>query len=137
MQTSMENGEEFANTSPKAESLKKNNFSINPSDYKKLIVNSLEKQQMNASETNTNTIEKSTPPDGISWWLKWLGSLAGIITAILSASNLFPYNMISGLVCFTSWAVVGMMWQDRALIVMNIFLLGVYTMTLVHLWKGP
>lgn len=86
-------------------------------------------------EEEINTVEKMTPPDGFSWWLKWLGSIAGIITAILSASNLFPYNMMVGLVCFISWSIVGMMWQDRALIVMNIFLLGVYTMTLVNEFK--
>ena len=86
-------------------------------------------------EEEINTVEKTTPADGLSWWLKWLGSIAGIITAILSAANLFPYNMMVGLVCFISWSIVGMMWQDRALIVMNIFLLGVYTMTLVNEFK--
>jgi hypothetical protein len=82
-----------------------------------------------------NTVEKTTPSEGFSWWLKWLGSITGIITAILSASNLFPYNMFTGLFCFICWSIVGMMWQDRALIVMNIFLLGVYTMTLVNEFK--
>jgi len=86
-------------------------------------------------EIETNTVEKATPSEGFSWWLKWLGSITGIITAILSAANLFPYNMIVGLICFLSWSIVGMMWQDRSLIVMNIFLLGVYTMTLVNEFK--
>jgi hypothetical protein len=86
-------------------------------------------------ETETNTIEKATPSKGFSWWLKWLGTITGIMTAILSAANLFPYNLFVGLICFLSWSIVGMIWQDRALIVMNIFLLGVYVMTLVHQFK--
>lgn len=86
-------------------------------------------------ETETNTIEKTTPSKGFSWWLKWIGTISGIITAILSAANLFPYNMMVGLFSFISWSIVGMIWQDRALIVMNIFLLGVCTMTLVNEFK--
>lgn len=75
---------------------------------------------------------KVTPSNGITWWLKWLGSLSGMSAALLTALELHPFNMIMGLICFVSWSIVGMMWHDRALIVMNIFLLGAYVMTLLE-----
>lgn len=82
-------------------------------------------------ETETNTVEKATPSEGVSWWLKWLGSLAGIAGALLTAQDMYPYNLAVGSVCFASWAIVGLMWHDRSLIVMNIFLLGVYANSLL------
>lgn len=76
-------------------------------------------------------VSKQTPSDGLSWWLKWAGSISGMCAAILTSMALTPWNLIAGLICFLFWSVVGMMWRDRSLIVMNIFLTGVYTHVLL------
>jgi len=81
-------------------------------------------------------MNKVTPLGDVSWYVKWVASGFGILGAILTSLSLTPFNMIAGLMCFFGWTYVGLLWNDRALILMNTFLSGVYTISLISAITG-
>jgi|TARA_S200002703_G_scaffold144960_1_gene139015 hypothetical protein len=73
---------------------------------------------------------KITPKGDLSWYIKWIASGIILIGMILTASNIQPYNMFFHAVGVTGWFIVGMLWQDKALVFINsialfIFLSGI------------
>ena len=75
-------------------------------------------------------IKFTTPKGDLSWYVKWSASVFIIIGMIFSSLNIFPYNLFLHLIGVSGWFVVGMLWHDRSLIVVNaiavfIFLSGI------------
>lgn len=72
---------------------------------------------------HSSRITKSQTPKGtLDWYLKWVGSI-WLIVAIALRSTGIPelqvYDMLLSFAGTTMWAVVGFMWSDRAIIVIN------------------
>ena len=64
-------------------------------------------------------INKVTPAHGLSWYLKWLSSIILIHAMAFTALDMYPYNMYLQFVGVLGWFFVGMLWHDRALIMLN------------------
>ena len=86
---------------------------------------------MNAKELK-KTIESVTPKGDLSWYIKWIASVFIIIGMMLTSLDvsLYPINLFFHLSGVSGWFVVGMLWHDRSLIVVNgiavtIFLMGI------------
>jgi len=47
-----------------------------------------------------------------------------MISTILTANNIFPINLYFHSVGIAGWLIVGMLWNDRALMVINAFALA-------------
>tara|TARA_B100000780_G_scaffold92388_1_gene64016 strand:- start:713 stop:997 length:285 start_codon:yes stop_codon:yes gene_type:complete len=56
----------------------------------------------------------------MDWWIKWFSSIILMIGAATTALNLYPFNMYFQFTGITGWLIVGIMWNDWALIVVNI-----------------
>ena len=80
-------------------------------------------------EHSKRIYKSATPKEDLSWYVKWFAS-ACILTAVLARSVVSEegqpidptYHMIDiwfSLVGTIGWFVVGMLWKDRALIVLN------------------
>jgi len=71
---------------------------------------------------NSKRIYKSaTPKQDLSWYVKWFAS-ACILIAVLARSAGIEYHMIDvwfSVIGTAGWFVVGMLWKDRALIMLN------------------
>lgn len=73
-------------------------------------------------------IKKITPLHDLSWYVKWISVFFVIAGWMLHSINLFPYNIIVQIIGIAGWLWVGILWHDRALIVLNsigISLLGI------------
>jgi len=57
---------------------------------------------------------------GLDWYIKWFASIVLIFGAVTTAMNLYPYNMYFQFVGITGWLIVGILWNDWSLIVVNI-----------------
>ena len=57
--------------------------------------------------------------NGLDWYIKWFASIVLIIGAAVAALDMYPYNMYFQFVGITGWLIVGIMWKDWALIVVN------------------
>ena len=69
----------------------------------------------------------------IDWYIKWFASIVLIFGAAVTALDMYPYNMYFQFVGVTGWLIVGIMWKDWALIVVNtigslILLIGIFAL---------
>ena len=64
-------------------------------------------------------INKVTPAHGLSWYPKLLASIVLVHAMAFTALDMYPYNMYLQFVGVLGWFFVGMLWHDRALIVLN------------------
>lgn len=90
--------------------------------------------ELNQTLENHTVITK-TPLHDLSWWIKWVSAVVGILGAMLTAAEVYPWNVVLGFISLVGWSYVGILWNDRAIIVMNIFLAGVYSLSLINTFK--
>ena len=89
------------------------------------IINKIDGRQYTPEEIEySSRIQKSATPKGtLDWYLKWIASV-WLIAAISFRSTGLPelqlYDMLLSFAGTTLWAVVGFIWRDRAIIVINI-----------------
>ena len=74
------------------------------------------KIDLTAHEIPTKTV---TPLHTTDWYIKWVSSIVLIIGMVLAANNLYPWNVLVQCAGIAGWLVVSVMWNDRALIVVN------------------
>ena len=79
---------------------------------------------------------KVTPLHDLSWYIKWASTIFIILGMITTALNLFPFNMFVHLIGVTGWLFVGILWHDRALIVLNSISLAIYTLGIINYYYG-
>ena len=92
-----------------------------------------EKQSLDTKdhENITTTLTPKNEHHPFSWWLKWVSSIILIFAMIMTTHNLYPYNMFLQFLGVGGWLWVSVIWNDRALIVVNavavaIFLNGIF-----------
>ena len=72
--------------------------------------------------------KKITPRFDITWYLKWLSSIFILCGMALISAGGYPLLQLSlSLIGVIGWGVVGMIWQDRALIFINSIAVFIYT----------
>ncbi len=81
-----------------------------------------------AKLNSSRVYKKVTPKGDLSWYIKWVASIFLIIGMILASVNLFPYNIMVASIGVLGWLIVGILWHDRALIVLNAISLAIYIM---------
>ena len=64
--------------------------------------------------------------DSFLWFIKWTSSIILIIGMILTAYNIYPYNLFYHVVGLAGWLSVSILWKDRSLIMLNTVALVIY-----------
>ena len=83
------------------------------------------------------TIEKVTPRFDKTWYIKWIASLLILIaTAARSVGGIPHIDLWFGLFGTLGWLWVGLLWHDRALILLNIVLVTLIGVGLVTFYFG-
>lgn len=70
---------------------------------------------------NSKRIYKSaTPKYDASWYIKWIASMFILSSmSIRGIEGLGNYDLILSIVGVTGWLTVGILWKDRALVLLN------------------
>ncbi len=55
----------------------------------------------------------------LSWYIKWVSSIILIMAMIATTNNMYPWNMLLQFLGVAGWLWVSIIWNDRALIVVN------------------
>ena len=56
----------------------------------------------------------------LSWWIKWASSLILLTAMILRGGQAYPFvDLVLSTIGCIGWLAVGIMWKDRALIILN------------------
>ena len=100
-----------------------------------------EAQELEEYENPSTTSTPLKEHHPLSWYLKWASSFVLIIAMILTTNDLYPYNMFLQLIGLAGWLWVSIIWNDRALIIVNavavaIFLNGIVIWTMETLEHG-
>ena len=77
---------------------------------------------------SSRVYKKITPRGDLSWYIKWFSSICLII------ANVHPWNLYPAIVGMTGWLIVGLLWHDRALIVLNAISVAIYLTGIVNSW---
>ena len=89
-----------------------------------------------AKLNSSRVYKKITPKGDLSWYIKWASSVLLIIAMVMTSVNIFPYNLYPAIVGMTGWLIVGLLWHDRALIVLNAISMAIYAMGIINSWIG-
>ena len=70
---------------------------------------------------NSKRIYKSaTPKQDLSWYVKWTASAILIAGFAVRSTQMYPFlDLCLSLVGVSGWLWVGLLWKDRALILLN------------------
>tara|TARA_R110001599_G_scaffold192535_1_gene388052 strand:- start:31 stop:288 length:258 start_codon:yes stop_codon:yes gene_type:complete len=77
-------------------------------------------------------LKKTTPHKTKDWYLKWAASIILIIGMLFTANNIYPLNLFFHVVGLGGWFIVAMIWNDRALIVINAVSIAILMNGLLH-----
>ena len=79
----------------------------------------------------------STPLHTKDWYLKWVSSVILLLGMILTAQNIYPINLFVNIIGIFGWLIVSMIWNDRALIIINAVGISIYANGIVaYVMKG-
>ena len=96
-----------------------------------------EKLDEKIAKLNSSRVYKKVTPRGdLSWYIKWASSFVIIIAMLFTSANMFPINLWIANVGFIGWTIVGMLWHDRALIVLNSISLAIYSLGIINYYYG-
>lgn len=59
-------------------------------------------------------------------WLAWLSTVCLLIAATLAALNIYPYYIFAFIGSNTLWIIIGVLWKEKSLVVMNAGLTLIY-----------
>ena len=88
------------------------------------LIKSPEGKSYTAEEIkNSNRITKSATPKGtLDWYLKWIGSVIFIVAVTVRSTEIPELKIVDLGLSFIAtilWAVVGFLWKDRAVMLIN------------------
>ena len=63
----------------------------------------------------------------LTWKVKWVSTIILILAMILTSQNIYPYNLIFHILGILGWTYVSIVWNDRALIVINSVGLAIFS----------
>ena len=64
-------------------------------------------------------LNKQTPTHTLDWYIKWIASIILVGGVILTSNNIYPYNLMVHAIGMFGWFIVAIIWNDRALLVIN------------------
>lgn len=86
---------------------------------------------------STRVFKKITPKGDLSWYVKWIASVLILIATCARATGVLPQvDLWFGLFGTLGWFWVGMLWHDRALVLLNGVLVTLIAMGLMKYYFG-
>ena len=64
-------------------------------------------------------LNKQTPTHTLDWYIKWIASVILVVGVILTSNNIYPLNLMVHAIGMFGWFIVAIIWNDRALLVVN------------------
>ena len=74
----------------------------------------------------TKELKKQTPYKTKDWYLKWVSSIILITGMLFTANNIYPLNLFISIIGILGWILIGLIWNDRAIILVNAIGLSIY-----------
>ena len=75
--------------------------------------------RMRRKFSGMTVLDKQTPTYTLDWYIKWIASIILVGGVILTSNNIYPLNLIVHAIGMFGWFIVAIIWNDRALLVIN------------------
>ena len=86
---------------------------------------------------SSRVFKKITPKGDLSWYVKWFSVVLILLSTSFRATGTMPeIDLWFGLFGTIGWFWVGMLWHDRALIMLNSVLVTIICMGLMKFYFG-
>ena len=86
---------------------------------------------------STRVFKKVTPKGDLSWYIKWVSVVLILVATSARATGTLPHvDLWFGLFGTIGWFVVGYLWHDRALILLNGVLVTLIFTGLLNYYYG-
>jgi|TARA_R100000781_G_C4081134_1_gene127755 hypothetical protein len=69
---------------------------------------------------------KAEREQDLTWYIKWASSIILMLGMTLTSQNIFPFNLYFHLLGTLGWTYVSIVWNDRALLVINSVALSIF-----------
>ena len=81
-------------------------------------------------ERSKKWVKSITPKGDVSWYIKWIVSVFIIFGMMMTSLDVsfYPTNLYFHLIGVSGWFVVGFLWHDRSLIVVNGIAMTIFAM---------
>ena len=87
-------------------------------------------------EETIEQVTKITPRHDFTWYVKWVSSIIIVFAMIATINDLYPWNMFLQAAGCAGWLWVSIIWNDRALIVVNAVAVAIFINGFVMYFKG-
>ena len=111
--------------------------------FRKINIREGRGRSMSHKESNIVELEEHeipsktvTPLYTKDWYIKWAASFVLIAGMLCTANNIFPLNLYFHLGGLAGWFIVGMIWNDRALIIINAIGIAIMANGLLTYYTG-
>lgn len=64
-------------------------------------------------------------------WLAWIGTACLLLSSMLAALNIYPYYVFGFIISNILWTLIGVVWQEKSLIILNAGLTIIYAIGLI------
>ena len=78
-----------------------------------------EEKRLKDHENPSKTLTPNKSQHPPTWWVKWGASIILVFAMVATINDLYPYNMFLQFLGVAGWLWVSIVWNDRALIVIN------------------
>ena len=112
------------------------------SDSKKLddvVIETAKGKEFTVGEIkhSNRVIKSATPKQDLSWYLKWIASVFILASvSIRGIEGLQLYDIILSIIGVSGWMVVGLLWKDRALILLNSVAIFIFASGILNYYYG-
>jgi len=81
-------------------------------------------------ERSKKWVKSITPKGDVSWYVKWIASVFIIFGMMMTSLDVsfYPMNLYFHFIGVSGWFVVGFLWHDRSLIVVNGIAMTIFAM---------
>ena len=97
----------------------------------------LKEIRIKKKEQKKARLEKSALSFDLSWYVKWSSSIILLSAMILRGAQVYPFIDLSlSFVGCAGWLWVGIMWKDRALVMLNTAAVAILGIGIVRVLAG-
>jgi len=75
------------------------------------------KAELEELQAEADDLRPTTPTGTVDWYVKWFAMIMAVVGVFLISADLFRIGQIAYLCSGVCWIYVGMVWQDRAIMI--------------------
>ena len=84
------------------------------------------------SDDKTYTVKTQTPLHTIDWYVKWFATVMILCAVVCRSAQLPLFDFIFSIIGTLGWTYVGLVWHDRALMMLNVVVAVILTIGVVE-----